>query len=127
MITRKELKGIGEAIEVAIKPLEKVLGMKLEYAGGQYGPEAIVKIRAQRYDENGVLITSERTNFQADAPSCGIPIDALDSTFEFKGATYRVSGVKISREKSLVAEQLENGKTYFFSPSVLKQVTLKKP
>lgn len=112
---RNRCRQIEDSALKAMKGIEKELGIKITFKGGQIGSSfCVLKYEFAEVKADGSVETREATNYKLYAKSYGLPEDGMGKTFMFRGRQYKVAGMKPGCKYNIIGVRQPDGKTFCF-------------
>lgn len=110
-------------INTAIKEVGEDLGIDIKTTGnGSYSDTNFtLKVECSLKSDDGVVVTTERSNFIKYGAMYGFKKEDIDKIFKYQGKNYKITGLKSRRQKNpIVCTQIENNMLYKFPTSIVK-------
>lgn len=113
---RAEARRIATAIEKAVQPVALAYGLQIKVKGGRFSTTTYTaKVECSEL-QDGVAQTGQRVDFLAMCDAYGLESEHLDTAFQVRGETYRITGLAPSRRRyPVIAERMSDGKAYKFA------------
>lgn len=118
--TKKTLAVIEAELIAAMKGVADRHGIQAKFTGGQFSSlEAILKLTISMTTPDG--LSPEAARYKEMCAMLKLP--ALGTRFSTNGKTYEITGMHRTKDRSVMATRLDNGKPYVFYPIDVKRLT----
>jgi hypothetical protein len=124
IITRDILKDFREDFAAHVEQLENEYGFKLTIGNISFdGKTAVAKLNIATVGDNGEVFTKEAQDFTHYAGQFGINKDLLNSSFDHRGDTFKIVGLKPRSKRAPILCEREDGKMFKFPVFAVQHAT----
>ena len=112
---------IGDSIVVALKSVEREMGIKLEFKGGRFQDKsATLKLEVVLVQEDGTAFSQIEEDFKTCCSRYGIEPSDLGRPFTSNGEHFKLTGLKPQNHRYPFIAERRDGKQYKFSASFIR-------
>jgi len=125
---RDNLRTLRADLDAALKGVADKYGINLALGTGRFDPESVTWKLTGNVVRNASVKTKEALDFERFAASWGLEKSDLGAEFSQGRKSFVITGAKPSSHKyPILAKEIRTGKTYKFSPVLVKMYLGKKP